>query len=115
MELTAPSVMHTYMYNETMGGVDLGDQLLLKFEPQFKGVKLWRKILFNLLVTASGTCTLFHVCYILLFNSPKFEWPGVEMLTYLYIQCSLCLSPPPPVLSPTSPIAKILVCPDFYR
>ena len=102
--MTAPSVMHTYMYNETMGGVDLGDQLLLKFEPQFKGVKLWRKILFNLLVTASGTCTLFHVCYILLFNSPKFEWPGVEMLTYLYIQCSLGLSPPPfyrqPRLSP---------------
>jgi hypothetical protein len=28
-----------------------------------------------------------------------------------YIQCSLGLSPP--VLSPTSPIAKILVCPDF--
>ena len=29
----------------------------------------------------------------------------------LIIQCSLVLSPP--VLSPTSPIAKILVCPDF--
>jgi hypothetical protein len=28
-----------------------------------------------------------------------------------YVQCSLGLSPP--VLSPTSPIAKILVCPDF--
>ena len=55
MEMTAPNVVHTY--NETMGGVDLGDQLSLKFEPQFKGVKLWRKILFNLLVTASGTCT----------------------------------------------------------
>jgi hypothetical protein len=55
MEVTAPNVVHTY--NETMGGVDLGDQLLLKFEPQFKGVKLWRKMLFNLLVTASGTCT----------------------------------------------------------
>jgi hypothetical protein len=25
MELTAPSILHTY--NETMGGVDLGDQL----------------------------------------------------------------------------------------
>jgi hypothetical protein len=32
-----------------MGGFDLGDQLLLKFEPQFKGVKLWRKILFQTL------------------------------------------------------------------
>ena len=55
MELTAPSILHNY--NETMGGVDLGDKLSLKIEPQFKGVKLWRKILFNLLVTALGTCT----------------------------------------------------------
>ncbi|VDI22971.1 Hypothetical predicted protein [Mytilus galloprovincialis] len=39
--VSAPSVVHKY--NQTMGGVDLGDQLLLKFEPQFKGVKLWRK------------------------------------------------------------------------
>ena len=50
--VTAPSVVHKY--NETMGGVDLGDQLLLKFEPQFKSIKLWRKILFNLLTTATG-------------------------------------------------------------
>lgn len=54
MVVTAPSVVHKY--NDTMGGVDLGDQLLLKFEPQFKGVKLWRKILFNLLTTATGIC-----------------------------------------------------------
>ncbi|CAG2210332.1 unnamed protein product [Mytilus edulis] len=56
--VSAPSVVHKY--NQTMGGVDLGDQLLLKFEPQFKGVKLWRKILFNLLTTATVNA---YICY----------------------------------------------------
>ncbi|CAG2214378.1 unnamed protein product [Mytilus edulis] len=56
--VSAPSVVHKY--NQTMGGVDLGDQLLLKFEPQFKSVKLWRKILFNLLTTATVNA---YICY----------------------------------------------------
>ena len=52
MVVTVTSVVHKY--NETMGGVDMGDQLLLKFEPQFKSIKLWKKILFYLLTTATG-------------------------------------------------------------
>jgi hypothetical protein len=35
----------------------------------------------------------------------------IELTQYFNIQCSLGLSPP--VLSPNSPIANILVCPDF--
>lgn len=65
--VSAPSVVHKY--NQTMGGVDLGDQLLLKFEPQFKGVKLWRKILFNLLTTATGMSHLKHLQAFLVVNS----------------------------------------------
>jgi hypothetical protein len=42
------------LYNETMGGVDLGDQLLALYEPTFRSEKLWKKILFNLLSTAAG-------------------------------------------------------------
>ena len=52
MVVTAPSVEHKY--NETTSGLDLGDQLLLTFLPHFKCIKLWRKILLNLLTTATG-------------------------------------------------------------
>ena len=51
-DLAIPSAVKRY--NFTMGGVDLGDQLLLQFEPNFKSVKMWRKLLFHQLVTAAG-------------------------------------------------------------
>ena len=51
-EISIPSVVDKY--NHTMGGVDLGDQLILQFEPQFKSLKMWRKLLFHCLVTAAG-------------------------------------------------------------
>lgn len=38
----APEVVHKY--NETMGGVDLGDQLMTQYEPQFRSTKFWKKI-----------------------------------------------------------------------
>ena len=53
--MTIPEVVERY--NRTMGGVDRGDQLILQFEPHFRSVKLWKKILFNLLVTAAGGCS----------------------------------------------------------
>ena len=61
MVVTALKVVHKY--NETMDGVDLGDQLLLKFEPQFKSIKLIRKVLFNLLTTATGILVNAHFWY----------------------------------------------------
>lgn len=50
--ISIPAVVEKY--NHTMGGVDLGDQLILQFEPQFKSKKMWRKLLFHCLVTAAG-------------------------------------------------------------
>ena len=40
-EKVAPGLIHTY--NETMGGVDLGDQLLTVYDPDIRSVKLWKK------------------------------------------------------------------------
>jgi len=37
-----------------MGGLDLGDALIGQYEPQFRGLKLWKKILFSFLMMASG-------------------------------------------------------------
>ena len=36
-------------YNHTMGGVDLGDQLILQFEPQFKSLKCGENCFFTVL------------------------------------------------------------------
>lgn len=48
----APGVVHKY--NETMGGVDLGDQLMAQYEPQFRSIKFWKKIFFSFLMMAAG-------------------------------------------------------------
>jgi hypothetical protein len=52
----APLVVHKY--NQTMGGVDLGDQLISQYDHQFRSVKLWKKILFNFFMTAAGIVRL---------------------------------------------------------
>ncbi|VDI38394.1 Hypothetical predicted protein [Mytilus galloprovincialis] len=57
-EKVAPGVVHTY--NENMGGVDLGDQLLSVYDPDIRSVKLWKKILVNLLLTA---CVNAYICH----------------------------------------------------
>jgi hypothetical protein len=46
--VNAPSVVHKY--NETMGGVDLGDQLIGQYEPQFRSLKLWKNIFLRLIM-----------------------------------------------------------------
>ncbi|CAC5420054.1 unnamed protein product [Mytilus coruscus] len=56
--VNAPALVHKY--NETMGGVDLGDQFIAQYEPQFRSLKLWKKILFNLLMTATVNA---YICY----------------------------------------------------
>lgn len=56
--ISIPAVVEKY--NHTMGGVDLGDQLILQFEPQFKSKKMWRKLLFHCLVTAAVNA---FICY----------------------------------------------------
>ncbi|XP_061170531.1 piggyBac transposable element-derived protein 4-like [Saccostrea echinata] len=57
-EVSIPAIIDTY--NLAMGGVDLGDQLILQFEPQFKSLKMWRKLLFHSLVTAAVYA---YICY----------------------------------------------------
>ena len=47
-------------YNKFMGGVDKGDQMILLYDPDLRSVKLWRKILLNILLTASGM-KCFHI------------------------------------------------------
>jgi len=45
------------LYNNTMGGVDLGDQLLQEYHPNMRSIKMWKKLLMNFLVTATGKIT----------------------------------------------------------
>ena len=47
-----PQAIH--LYNHSMGGVDLGDQLLQEYSPNLRSVKLWKKMLINFLVTTTG-------------------------------------------------------------
>lgn len=54
----APGVVHKY--NETMGGVDLGDQLMAQYEPQFRSIKFWKKIFFSFLMMAAVNA---YICY----------------------------------------------------
>ncbi|XP_071111498.1 piggyBac transposable element-derived protein 4-like [Haliotis cracherodii] len=49
--LKIPSVVN--MYNHTMGGVDLGDQFIKLYDPRLRSCKLWRKALFEVLLTAA--------------------------------------------------------------
>lgn len=42
------------LFIDTMCVVDLGDQLIGQEEPQFRSLKLWKKILFGFLMMASG-------------------------------------------------------------
>jgi hypothetical protein len=37
-----------------MGEVDLGDQLIGQYEPQFRSLKLWKNIFLSFLMIASG-------------------------------------------------------------
>ena len=55
-----------------MEGVDLWDKLILQFEPQFKCLKIWRKLLFHGLVTAAGIVFLTNVIVISLTQIAKF-------------------------------------------
>ena len=52
-QIVAPEIM--VHYNKFMGGVDLGDQLISQYLPRFRCVKLWKKMVINILVTSSGT------------------------------------------------------------
>ena len=59
------------LYNRSMGGVDLGDQLLAVYDPQVRSVKMWKKVFINLLLTATGNNNKNNKnnnIYILLFN-----------------------------------------------
>jgi hypothetical protein len=38
------------MCNKLMGGVDMADQLLTTYDPNVKSVKLWKKLLMNVLL-----------------------------------------------------------------
>jgi hypothetical protein len=42
------------MYNKLMGGVDMADQLLTTYDPNVKSVKLWKKLLMNVLLRITG-------------------------------------------------------------
>lgn len=42
------------LYNQTMGGVDLGDQLIQEYSPDMRQLKMWKRILWNGLTTAAG-------------------------------------------------------------
>ena len=46
--MVAPKVVH--VYNQQMGEVDLSDQLRHEYCVGMKSVKLWKKILFDILL-----------------------------------------------------------------
>ena len=41
------------LYNETMGGVVLRDQLMQEYHPNLMSVKMWKKMLLSFLVTTT--------------------------------------------------------------
>lgn len=47
------------LYNRTMGGVDLGDQLISEYTSDIRSLKMWKEVLINLLATAEGQCLIF--------------------------------------------------------
>lgn len=49
-----------YMYNKLMGGVDIADQQIQTYDPDVKSLKLWKKILINLILRIVG---LFNTKY----------------------------------------------------
>ena len=57
------------LYNETMGGVDLGDQLMQEYHPNLMPVKMWKKMLLSFLVTATDRYLLESVT--ILFVLPR--------------------------------------------
>lgn len=42
------------LYNQTMGGVDLDDQLTQEYSPDKRQLKMWKRIIWNGLTTAAG-------------------------------------------------------------
>lgn len=42
------------IYNRKMGGVDLADQHIQVYDPDFRSVKLWKKLLINMILRVIG-------------------------------------------------------------
>ncbi|KAJ8318238.1 hypothetical protein KUTeg_003329 [Tegillarca granosa] len=40
----------TRVYNKLMGGVDLGDSMIQTYDPDFRSLKMWKRVLVNLLL-----------------------------------------------------------------
>lgn len=43
-----------YIYNQYMGGVDLADCQIQVYDPDQRSVKMWKKLLINLLLRVVG-------------------------------------------------------------
>ena len=57
-DISIPAATQTYNY--TMGGVDVGDEMIQQFEPQFNSLKIWRKMLFNFLLQLQVHLFILH-------------------------------------------------------
>lgn len=56
MERHVPKVVD--IYNRKMGGVDLADQHIQVYDPDFRSVKLWKKLLVNMILRVVGRCAI---------------------------------------------------------
>ena len=48
-----PTVVN--LYNKKMGGVDLGDQHIQSYDPDVRSLKMWKKLLINMILRVIGT------------------------------------------------------------
>uniref|UniRef100_A0A8W8JBR7 PiggyBac transposable element-derived protein domain-containing protein n=1 Tax=Magallana gigas TaxID=29159 RepID=A0A8W8JBR7_MAGGI len=54
VEIQIPAV--NCMYNQKMGGVDLSDKSLELYDPDIRSNKMWKRVLFNLLLRVISIC-----------------------------------------------------------
>lgn len=90
-------------YNQFMGGVDVGDQLIRTYTPQMRCRKLWKKIVLNFIMRMAGMflfyfCTNMRIVILILINLITFlYWPSslsnIFSENYVCYKCVLpCVS-----------------------
>jgi hypothetical protein len=78
VEKRVPNVVD--IYNRKMGGVDLADQHIQVYDPDFRSVKLWKKLLVNMILRV--ICIAFRSSFVLKTHKKSRRF-CLHMLLYL--------------------------------
>ena len=65
------------LYNETMGGVHLGDQPMQEYHPNLMSVKMWKKVLLSFLMTATDRYLLESVTVLFVLSCGSWQWASM--------------------------------------